>query len=219
MSIITPSLWLADLTKKSFLREYPITAVHNSIDSDIFKPTESNFKNENGLEGKKIVLGVASVWTESKGLSDYLKLSQMLNGDYAVVLVGLSERQIAGLRGRMKNSGEVRETAQGVMIDQTNAAPVLAITRTNSPAELAEIYTAADVFVNLTYEDNYPTVNLEAQACGTPCITYRTGGSPESVPSANVVECGDLDGIVALIENRLTDLAIQKPEQNKSNVI
>ena len=66
--------------------------------------------------------------------------------------------------------------------------------------ELAEIYTAADVFLNLTYEDNYPTVNLESQACGTPCITYRTGGSVESVPTENVVEQGDLESIKKLIE-------------------
>ena len=77
---------------------------------------------------------------------------------------------------------------------------ILGIERTNSARELAEIYTASDVFVNLTYEDTYPTVNLESQACGTPCITYRTGGSVESVPEENVVEQGDLQGLLRKLE-------------------
>ena len=71
------------------------------------------------------------------------------------------------------------------------------IQRTNSPQELAAIYTAADVFVNPTYEDNYPTVNLEAQACGTPVITYDTGGCRETIhtDSAKVVEAGNVEGL------------------------
>lgn len=58
---------------------------------------------------------------------------------------------------------------------------IIAIPRTSNTKELAEIYTAADFFVNPTYEDNYPTVNLEAIACGTKVITYNTGGSPETL--------------------------------------
>ena len=79
---------------------------------------------------------------------------------------------------------------------------ILSIHCTQNQTELAEIYSAADIFVNPTREDTYPTVNLEAQACGTPCITYRTGGSPESVPEENVVEQGDLEAIV----NRIYEL-------------
>ena len=104
----------------------------------------------------------------------------MLDDGYKIVLVGLSEAQLAEL-----------------------PRAILGITRTNSTKELAQIYTAADLFVNLTYEDNYPTVNLEAQACGTPCVTYRTGGSVESVPEENVIEFGDLDGLLRLLEERL----------------
>ena len=139
----------------------------------------SDFRKEYGLEGKKIVLGVASVWDERKGLDDFIKLANMLDDSYAIVLVGLSEKQIRNL-----------------------PKEIIGIRRTNSTQELAAIYTAADVFVNPTYEDNYPTTNLEAQACGTPVITYRTGGSPESVPATNTVECGDLENLM-LITSRL----------------
>jgi glycosyltransferase involved in cell wall biosynthesis len=67
---------------------------------------------------------------------------------------------------------------------------------------LAQWYSSADVFVNLTYEDTYPTTNLEAISCGTPVATYRTGGSPESITlqTGRVVEQGDLEGVVKAVE-------------------
>ena len=178
MTVITPSKWLADLVGRSFLKEYKIDVCYNTIDTSVFKPTPSDFRQKYGLEKKKIILGVASVWNERKGFSDFLKLSKMLDDEYCIVLVGLSDKQIKDLPEN-----------------------IVGVTHTNNATELAEIYSAADVFVNLTYEDNYPTVNLESQACGTPCITYRTGGSVESVPKENVVEQGDLNEIVRLLQN------------------
>lgn len=159
LTLITPSKWLADLVKKSFLKEYPVEVVYNTINTDIFKPTESNFRGDNGLENKKIILSVASIWENRKGLQDILALASMADENWHIVLVGT----IPNYRDL-----EIPEN-------------VLVIPRTNSPQELAAIYTAADVLVNPTYEDNYPTVNLEALACGTPVITYCTGGSPESL--------------------------------------
>lgn len=182
MTLITPSKWLADLVKQSYLKAYPVEVVYNKIDTEVFKPTPSDFREQYGLTDKKIVLGVSSVWNERKGLNDFLKLSSMLDERYVIVLVGLKPKQMKKLP---KN--------------------ILGIARTNSPRELAEIYTAADVFLNLTYEDTYPTTNLEAQACGTPCITYRTGGSVESVPEENIVEQGDLYGVIQKI-NRCIEL-------------
>ena len=167
MTLVTPSKWLANEVKKSFLSNYPMKVIANGIDLDVFKPTPSDFKEKNGLVGKKIILGVASSWSECKGLKDFIELSKILDEKYKIVLVGLSGNQI-------------KELPENVM----------AISRTNNVKELAEIYTAADIFFNPTYEDNFPTVNLEAQACGTPVITYRTGGSVESVPEKNVVEQG-----------------------------
>lgn len=172
LTLITPSQWLADLVKQSFLKEYPVEVHYNKIDTSVFKPTPSDFRKEYGLEGKKIVLGVASVWDERKGLDDFIKLANMLDDSYAIVLVGLSEKQIRNL-----------------------PKEIIGIRRTNSTQELAAIYTAADVFVNPTYEDNYPTTNIEAIACGTPVVTYDTGGSGESakiygcvVPKGNIEE-------------------------------
>ncbi len=173
MTLITPSKWLANLTRQSFLKEYPVEVHYNTIDTGVFKPTEGTFRKDRSLENKKIVLGVASTWEARKGLDDFIKLQGLLDESYAIVLVGLAEKQIARL-------------PEGI----------LGISRTNNARELAEIYTAADVFVNPTYEDNYPTVNLEAIACGTPVVTYNTGGSPESAAENGVVVAvGDVPGL------------------------
>ena len=172
MTLITPSKWLANLVGESYLKEYPVEVVYNTIDTETFKSTPSDFKKRYMLEGKKIILGVASIWDERKGLEDFLQLSNMLDESYRIVLIGLSDKQIMNLPPN-----------------------VIGIKSTNNATELAEIYTAADVFLNPTYEDNYPTVNLESQACGTPCITYRTGGSVESVCNENVIDVGDIEAL------------------------
>ena len=178
MLIITPSQWLADLVKESFLHEYEVEVKYNKIDKNVFKPTPSDFRKKYGLENRKIILGVASAWSRNKGLYDFIRLPKMLNDTYAVVLVGLTKKQ----RKKISDS-------------------VICIPQNNNTNELAKIYSAADLFLNLTYQDNYPTVNLEAQACGTPCLTYDTGGSVESVPEENVVRQGDLEAIVEWIKN------------------
>lgn len=178
MTLITPSKWLADLVSESFLKKYPVKVIHNGIDLSVFKPTESDLRKKYGLTDKKVILGVASVWDERKGLDDFIKLSDLLDRQYQIVLIGLSDRQLKKIPDN-----------------------VIGIKRTDSVTELAQWYTTADVFLNLTYEDNYPTVNLEAQACGTPCITYRTGGSVESVPEENIVDAGDISTIKSMLTN------------------
>ena len=177
MTLVTPSKWLADLVKGSFLKDKTVQVIPNGIDLTQFKPTEGDFRRRYGLEGKKIVLGVASIWEKRKGLDDFYRLAELLDSEYQIVLVGLSKQQIKKL-----------------------PANIIGITRTNSVKELAEIYSAADVFVNTTYEDNYPTVNLEAQACDTPVLTYQTGGSVESVPYDYVVAQGDIKAIIEKIK-------------------
>jgi glycosyltransferase involved in cell wall biosynthesis len=181
LTLITPSQWLADLVQKSFLKEYTVEVRHNQIDSSVFCPTPGSFREKYGLENKTIVLGVASIWDARKGLDDFYKLSEQVDENIKIVLVGVDKGQMKKLP---KN--------------------VLGIPKTNNAKELAEIYTAADVFFNPTYEDNYPTVNLEAQACGTYVITYRSGGAAETIyrEDAMVVEQGDLGKVLQLIKDR-----------------
>lgn len=177
MIIVTPSVWLADLVKKSFLEEYRIVTVHNGIDTSVFSKKKSDDQETNRKNTKKIVLGVAAKWDKRKGLDDFIKLSQLLSDEYQIVLVGVSDEE-------QKNLPET----------------IRAIRRTNSTEELARLYSSAYVYVNPTYEDNYPTTNLEAIACGTPVITYRTGGSPES---AELYGCSVPKGAIKEIAEKI----------------
>lgn len=191
LTVVTPSEWLARLVKESFLGQYPTKVINNGIDTSVFRPTESDFKERNGLKDKKMILGVANVWDEFKGINDFIGLSKKISDDYRIVLVGLDEKQLG-------------------MLPEN----ILGITRTNNTKELAEIYTAADVLFNPTYEDNYPTVNLEAQACGTPVVTYDTGGSGESVPKENVIVAGDVDAFLNLEKSQLKVKYIDKRDKS-----
>lgn len=179
MTLITPSKWLAALVKQSFLKKYPVEVHYNTIDTDVFKPTPSDFREHYGLQNKIVILGVANIWEERKGLNDFCKLAEMLDKRYAIVLVGLNKKQIKKLPEK-----------------------IIGIERTDSPKELAAIYTAADMFFNPTYEDNYPTVNLEAEACKTPVFTYATGGAAEtiSLDQSRVIDVGNLKSCVKYLD-------------------
>ena len=176
MTIVTPSRWLADLVGQSFLGQYPVKVINNGIDLSVFKPTESDFRVRHGLCDKKIVLGVAFGWGYKKGLDVFCRLAEMLDDTYRIVLVGTDEK-----------------------VERELPENVISIHRTQNQRELAEIYTAADVFVNPTREDTFPTVNMEATACGTPVVTFDTGGSCEAMPEG--FGCGvDKDDIDELLE-------------------
>lgn len=157
LTIVTPSHWLKGQVEQSFLKEYPVKVIHNGIDLDVFCPG-----SKKQAKDKKIVLGVANVWEHRKGLSYFEKLANDLSDEYEIRLIGVSKKQ-------------KRE------LDKKYKGKIKAMTRTSSIEELAEAYRNADVFVNATLEDNFPTTNLEALACGTPVVTYATGGSGESV--------------------------------------
>lgn len=177
MILVTPSHWLAGLAKESFLNNYEIQVIHNGIDTNQFKPLDNDFRKLYGLEDKRVLLGVATSWDDMKGYSDFIKLSSLLDDSSKIVLVGLNDDQLKKLPSN-----------------------ILGIKRTASVKELAYIYSTADVFLNLSYCENYPTVNLEARACGTPIVTYDTGGSPESAGlECIVVEKGNLQAVVSAI--------------------
>ena len=179
LTLVTPSKWLKGEVADSFLSHYRCEVINNGIDTDLFKPQTSDIKTKLGIQNKKMLLGVASVWEERKGFADFIALSQKLTDQYVTVLVGLSQKQKESLP---KN--------------------VIGITRTSDQKELAQLYSAADFFINLTYEDNYPTTNLEALCCGTPVITYNTGGSGEAVQSGTgaVVPRGDIDAVIKALD-------------------
>lgn len=168
--LVSPSKWLADFWGDSFISEYKGFVIHNGIDTELFKPTKGDLKRKLGIGRKKIVLGISPNLDGTKGGRYLIRLAQALGDEYAVVILSLNTRE-----SLPKN--------------------VLVLPKTNKKKELAEIYSMADVFVNPTLLDNYPTVNLEATACGTPVVTFDTGGSPEGITEGfgAVVEKGNLN--------------------------
>ena len=179
LELVTPSKWLAGLVSQSFLGAYPCTVIHNGIDISVFSPGEDGgVRQRFRLGDRRIVFGAAALWDARKGLEDFFALTDILDqSKYRIILVGLSQDQIQALPEN-----------------------VIGLPRTNSAKELAELYAAADAYVNPTYEDNYPTTNLEAIACGTPVISYDTGGSPESAERFGVVvPKGAVEQIVAAL--------------------
>ena len=176
--IVPVSDWLGDITRVSFMGEYPVHVIHNGIDLNVFRPVKTDLRQRLGIVPDKIVvLGLAAPWVPRKGYNDMIRISE--EKDFQVVMVGVSVEQ-----------------------KETLPKNIIAITRTSNQQELVEYYNMADVFVNPTYSDNFPTTNLEALACGTPVITYRTGGNPEAVDEETgvVVEQGNLQALVKAVE-------------------
>ena len=178
LTLVSPSEWLADLAGQSYLKDAYVRVIHNGIDAEVYRPTESDFRSRRGLEGKRILLGVAMAWGRPKGLDVFVRLAGELDDRFAIILVGTSDEVDKGLPER-----------------------IISIHQTMDRKELAAIYTAADLFVNPTRQENFPTVNIEALACGTPVLTYRTGGSPEVVDPTcgSVVGKDDYDALKAEI--------------------
>lgn len=178
LTIVPVSEWLGDLVHQSFLGKYPIKVIHNGTDINVFTPQETDLREKYKIGHKTIVLGVASVWHERKGLNDFVELSK--DDKIQVILVGVTEE----IKKRLPNN-------------------IITINRTNSQKELAELYSGSDVFINPTYDDNFPTTNIESLACSTPVITYRTGGSPEAIDENTgwIVDKGDVAGLKKIIFN------------------
>uniref|UniRef100_UPI00123CFCFE glycosyltransferase n=1 Tax=Arenibacter lacus TaxID=2608629 RepID=UPI00123CFCFE len=172
LTIVPVSYWLQNLLTQSFLKNNPIQTIQNGIDLSIFiNKNLQSFRENYNIQDKYIFLGVASVWGSGKGYVDFLKLAQKLEPDEVIVLVGLTKKQMFDL-----------------------PVGVIGIEKTQNKEQLAEIYATSNIFLNLTYADTFPTTNLEALACGTPIITYNTGGSPEAISEDTgfVVPPGDI---------------------------
>ncbi|MFC6267717.1 glycosyltransferase [Frigoriflavimonas asaccharolytica] len=198
LTIVPVSKWLGCEVEKSFLKNNKIEVIQNGIDIEQFSiQNTTSTKEKYNLQNKFVILGVANPWDKRKGLNYFIDLSEKISDDYQILLVGLDKDQIIKLP---KN--------------------IIGLERTSNVQELAELYSAADVFLNPTLEDTFPTTNLEALACGTPVITFRTGGSPEAINESTgcVVEKGSLDGIIesVMIINHNTKESYTKNCRNRA---
>lgn len=173
LTIVAVSDWMADSVKQSFLRDKRIETIKNGVDLDVFRPVKT-IKNADYYD----IIAVSSVWNNDKGFYDIIRLRNVLPLDYRITVIGLKKKQI-------------RELPNGI----------IGIERIHNIQELVDIYANADALINPTYADTFPTVNLEALACGTPVITYDTGGSPEAIDADTgmVVKQGDITALAGAI--------------------
>ena len=203
LTVVTPSQWLANQVNQSFLKDSCVKVINNGIDLSVFCPQESNVRKKYNIEGKFVVLGVAFGWGVRKGLDVFIELSNRLDERFCIVLVGTNSE-----------------------IDKKLPDNIISIHRTNNQMELAEIYTAADVFVNPTREENFPTTHMESLACGTPVIAFSTGGCNEMLDETCglVVEKNDVNDltkkIIMVCENRIfsTEACVSKAKEFDQNI-
>lgn len=211
LTIVTPSNWLKEQVEQSFLKEYPVEVIPNGVDLTIFYPQTQEkpgqpVSSEAKTAKRKIILGVANIWELRKGLVYFEKLAQDLPEEYQIQLIGVNRKQKKELNKKF-------------------GSRLIAMERTSSPQELAKAYQNADVYVNATLEDNFPTTNLEALACGTPVVTYATGGSGEAVTKDTgiVVPRGDYDALLEAVQKTAdgifdTDNCRKRAEEFDKNV-
>lgn len=192
VTLVTPSMWLKQRVEQSFLSGYHCSVVPTGIDLESFYPMAEERREDNlifrlrntmNLRNKNVLLGVANPWRERKGLLQFVNLSKMINDRCKIVLLGLNDEQLSDLPDT-----------------------IIGLSHTDSVEELAALYSMADIYVNLTLEDTFPTTNIEALACGTPVVTFRSGGSAESIDETCgiSVERNSIQGVVAAIETILS---------------
>lgn len=176
LTIVACSEWIGNLVSKSFLKDKPIYVIHNGIDLKVFR----NSKNliDNNQKEMYRILAVSNVWNKDKGYDDIINLRKLLPDDCEISIIGVTKKQQDDL-----------------------PLGIMGIQRTQNVNDMVKLYSNADVLINPTYADTFPTVNLEALACGTPVVTYRTGGSPEAIDRKTgiVVEQGDINGLAEAI--------------------
>jgi len=175
LHIVTVSNWLMAMTSESFFSGYDIRTIYNGIDTNTFTYRDSDLRQHLGLQGKKVLLGVATAWSTSKGLNDYYELGKRLDDNYQIILVGLTQEQIDKLPDY-----------------------IIGVRRTESVTELAQYYSMADIVMNLSYAETFGLTTVEGMACGTPGIVYDRTASPELVSDETgiVVPAGNIDRLL-----------------------
>ncbi len=181
LKIVGCSEWICKEAKRSFLEDCNISCIYNGVNTEIFRPSKSNVRKKYGLkEDTLLVMGMANKWLLPSNIN-IIDAFHDLTG-VTLMIVGCTESQM--------------------LLLQKYGEKVVGIGFINDRETLAEIYSAADVFINLTHADTLPTVNMESICCGTPVITYDSCGSPELVSEGTgiIVKEGDKAGIIEAIK-------------------
>lgn len=182
--IVCVSNWLSSIAKKSLLSPLPIQTIYNGVDTQLFRPCDTTSLRESvHAQGKKVLLGVASIWNEHKGLYDYIRIAKRLDAQqYLLILIGIDNKK-------------------HLFPDN-----VLCVARTETREELAEYYSMADALLCLSHQETFGLTLAEAMAAGTPCVAYDRTAMSEIVTQETgaLVPMGDDDQLLQAIENVCT---------------
>lgn len=180
LKVVGCSKWICGEAKKGILKDFDVTCIYNGTDTTIFFKKENDLKTRLNVENEFLVMGMADKWMSNENIGMIKKVAAMQG--IRLMLVGCNQ-----------NQKEILKT-----IDKS----IIAIGYISDREELAKYYNVADVFVNLTHADTFPTVNMESICCATPVITYDSCGSPEAVGSdfGIVVRESDEDAIIKAID-------------------
>ncbi len=194
LTIVPVSHWLGSVVEKSFLNKYPIHVIQNGIDTNTFSPRVSaveRLREQYHLYDKFVIIGVAKGWSNDVGLDIFYKLRKQLSDNYAIIMVGLSKKQMSKL-----------------------PSGIIGIPHTE-PSELAELYSVADVLFNGSYQETFGLVTAEAMACGTPAIVYNSTACPEIVDNerGRIIPVGNFDKLIEAIKSLYI-----LPQQEKTNM-
>lgn len=179
MTIVTPSHWLADIVKQSFLKDYSVNIIPNGVDLTVFRPDFQNPYRNIVCDNKRVLLGVATAWTTPKGYHDFIRLRELLDSRYQIVLIGLTNKQLDGL-----------------------PKDIVGIKATNSREELARYYSNAYAVLSLSREETMGLTVAEALACGTPAVVYNATALPEMITEkcGRIIECGNLKEVIRILD-------------------
>lgn len=190
--IVGCSEWITHAALESVLKERVVGTIHNGVDLEVFRPTKNTIRQELSISDNYVILGMANKWLAPENEETYRAFIPQLREDEILVLVGCSLEQIKKL-----------------------PAKVIGIPFVTEKTRLAQCYSMADVFVNTTKVDTFPTVNLEALACGIPVVTYDSGGASETIDSKTgyTVPYGDVQKLRESIDH-LKNIDRQKQKGN-----
>ena len=192
IEIVAVSDWLKKTAEQSFLGRYKITRIYNGIDEKKFYPRNDleETRRKYGFEDEFIILGIAANWELRKGLKDFYRLAEVLESGEKIMLVGLTMAQIEELP---KN--------------------IIGITATKNQEELAQIYSMANVFINMSIEETFGLVTAEAMACGTSVIAYDSTACGEIVSAQNGVVFPPHS--IDLIRTEISRIKLEQPHKEK----
>lgn len=177
LTIVSVSNWLNCQVERSFMGTNQLCVLKNGVDIDVFKPTANDVRERYGIGNRKIILGVASVWDNDKGLHDFIKLSEALPNNWVIVLVGSTKKKVTRCN-------------------------IIYLPRTQNQQELAELYSEAHVLLSMSSSETFGLTIAESMACGTPVIVYNNTAQPELVSDGTgiVVSTGDIDGVLVSLD-------------------